>query len=331
MRVLGVFIVFFLGGCGDHTTLTSKAQEKGALYTQWLYEGKYNLLWDNSDDRFKAMNGSLEDFSLSSTSLLQQLGNETQVLNERVLFLDTDRLYDRSALFPNVDIPVVIEWLFDSSYRILYSDYYLLEPEAPSRFLDYQTKTNLRLPFNGAWVVLWGGRSTLDNYHAPAPDQRFASDFMIFKEGFWYSGDGSRNEDYYCFGQPIVAPADGMVVSSDNTVADNPPGAEDNLEKPLGNHVILDHQNGEFSFLCHFQQGSVQVQAGDSVVTGQLLGLCGNSGASDIPHLHYHLQTTAVPFEGEGLPAQFRSYRANGKQITRGEPTRGQKVQNLNQ
>ena len=96
--------------------------------------------------------------------------------------------------------------------------------------------------------------------------------------------------------------------------------------KVFGNHVIIDHQNGEYSFLAHFKQGSIAVEMGDVVKTGHLLGLCGNSGNSTEPHLHYHLQTAPTYHEGAGLPAQFRDYVADGKSVARGEPVKGQRV-----
>jgi murein DD-endopeptidase MepM/ murein hydrolase activator NlpD len=111
-------------------------------------------------------------------------------------------------------------------------------------------------------------------------------------------------------------------------VADNTPGVMNRLQA-LGNHVVLDHGNGEFSFLCHFKKGSVAVKTGQKVKAGEPLGQCGNSGNSSEPHLHYHLQTTAVPFHGAGLPAQFLRYRANGETVERGEPTQGQNVEAL--
>ena len=104
-------------------------------------------------------------------------------------------------------------------------------------------------------------------------------------------------------------------MNAENSIHDNPPG-EENLTQEgfLGNYVVIDHENGEYSLLFHFQQGSVAVHPGERVAMGQFLGLCGNSGASDMPHLHYHLQATPDPlgFDAEGLPIQFRSYRANG-------------------
>jgi cell division protein FtsX len=128
----------------------------------------------------------------------------------------------------------------------------------------------------------------------------------------------------------VLAPGAGVVIASENTVPDNTP-PEENYAQPLGNYVMIDHENGEYSFLAHFQQGSVTVRTGDVVQSGQLLGSCGNTGESDMPHMHYHLQNSPDPYDllgARGLPMQFQSYQANGRYVERGEPTRGQSVQN---
>lgn len=96
--------------------------------------------------------------------------------------------------------------------------------------------------------------------------------------------------------------------------------------QPLGNHVILDHENGEYSFLAHFKKATVAVKPGQSVKTGDRLGLCGNSGNSTEPHLHYHLQTTPDFGAGDGLPIQFLDYVADGEPVARGEPVKGQQI-----
>jgi len=183
----------------------------------------------------------------------------------------------------------------------------------------------LRLPFDGTWTVGWGGRTVKDNYHAATVDQRFAYDILIMRDGSTRKGAGTRNEDYHCFGEKILAPADGTVVAAVDGLPDNVPGSMDK-EHPAGNHVILDHGNGEFSFLAHFKQGSLNVKPGERISTGQLLGLCGNSGHSREPHLHYHLQDNGVLFGGKGLPAQFRGYIADGQPVAKGECVKGQKI-----
>jgi murein DD-endopeptidase MepM/ murein hydrolase activator NlpD len=67
-----------------------------------------------------------------------------------------------------------------------------------------------------------------------------------------------------------------------------------NKKQPKGNYVIIDHGNGEYSFLAHLKKGSMVVAVGDSLKSGQFIGLCGNSGNSSEPHLHYHLQNKPI-------------------------------------
>lgn len=197
--------------------------------------------------------------------------------------------------------------------------------EAPSRHLDYQTKTPLRLPFQGDWFVFWGGRTEAENRHVFSVHQRFASDLLILRNGRSHTGDGTANEQYHCFGRPILAPGAGKVAVAVDGLPDNKPGERDRA-RPPGNYVVIDHGNGEFSFLAHLKRGSVAVESGSAVRAGDRIGLCGNSGNSSEPHLHYHLQTTAVFGHGEGLPVQFLGYRADGKRVERGELRRGQTV-----
>src|SRR3546814_13403251 len=77
-----------------------------------------------------------------------------------------------------------------------------------SPYLDYQTKARLRLPFEGEWYVVWGGHDIEQNYHAATPGQRFAYDLLKIVDGSSHRGDGSALEDYYCWNEKILAPAD---------------------------------------------------------------------------------------------------------------------------
>jgi hypothetical protein len=332
IAMLGSLIA--LSGCNNDPVIPSNQRviDMASIYTQWLYGGNYKSIWDYTSPRFQDTIPTMNDLVSYGQAILGLLGPETGVLDERVLYLDNVRLYERSAAFQNMPVPVDVAWMLTSQNQIISLEFYPLFPEAESPFLDYETKTPLRLPFDNEWVVIWGGRTTLDNYHAPVANQRFATDFFKFENGFYYSGNGSVNEDHYCFGEPIKAVADGIVIETANDVYDNPPWSEDNLDAPLGNHVILDHQNGEYSLYGHFKEGSVMVNVGDHVVAGQTIALCGNSGASDIPHLHYELMNTPyIDISGSStqcLPAQFSNYYANGVLVSRGEPTRGQRVRN---
>jgi murein DD-endopeptidase MepM/ murein hydrolase activator NlpD len=54
-------------------------------------------------------------------------------------------------------------------------------------------------------------------------------------------------------------------------------------------------------------------------VPGQKFGLCGNSGNSSQPHLHYHLQNSPVLQDGLGIKCVFQNVAVtrDGKTETR--------------
>jgi hypothetical protein len=198
-------------------------------------------------------------------------------------------------------------------------------PPAETRFADYKTKTSLQLPFDGEWFVFWGGRTYEQNYHVITVDQRFAYDFVVNRNGWTHSGDAKKLASYYAWDAPIRAPAAGVVTESVDGFADNIPGNTDPFA-PAGNHIVIDHGNGEYSLLAHFRKGSVVPKTGDRVKQGDVVGHCGNSGNTSEPHLHYHLQNGPKFGGAEGLPAQFVNYVANGKKVKRGEPVRGERI-----
>jgi len=165
--------------------------------------------------------------------------------------------------------------------------------------------TSLRLPFAGRWQVVWGGDTRELNQHHDVTNQRYAFDFLVTDEqGKSYKNEGARNEDYYAFGREILAPADGVVTDVIEGVRDNQPGSM-NPYSAVGNAVFVRHRDYEVSVFAHFQQGSIRVKVGDAVKAGQVLGLCGNSGNSSEPHLHYHLQNTSIIQDGTGIKCFF--------------------------
>ena len=202
-----------------------------------------------------------------------------------------------------------------------------LDPLPPDPQAGYHTQTTLRLPVEGEWFVFWGGDTDIANHHVRVPNQRHAYDLAVWRDGGTHRGTGTTNDDYWAWGQRIVAPAAGVVVAAVDGIADNQPLTGGvNATDPAGNHVLIDVGHGEHVLLAHFQQGSVVVKVGDRVDAGQLLGLCGSSGNSSEPHLHVHLQDSPAPLEGIGLPLAFADLLVDGERVPSAELVQGQFV-----
>lgn len=77
----------------------------------------------------------------------------------------------------------------------------------------------------------------------------------------------------------IYAPAPGKVVFAGPTII-------------RGNYTLIDHGWGILSGFAH--QNQIQVQEGDFVETGQLIGQIGSTGRSTGPHLHWDLWVNGV-------------------------------------
>ncbi len=70
-----------------------------------------------------------------------------------------------------------------------------------------------------------------------------------------------------------------------------------------GNGVLIAHPQGWHTQYCHLKQGSVRVQPGQTVQTGTVLGLVGESGMTTFPHVHITVRQDGRaidPFVGPG-------------------------------
>lgn len=304
--------------------VVSPARQTGRDFSELLLTGKTEALWAKAAPAFKRQFGSPAGIDGFLKKLKNDFGVELRVGGEKVQERGGFTVYTRLSVFSLYARGVELQWTWDSNGLVTGVSARPAASESPSPHENTVPKTSLRLPFEGQWNVLWGGRTWDDNRHASVADQRYALDLLIWKNGSTFEGDGARNEQYHCWGKPVVAPAEGKVLVAEDGVKDNVPNAPQPTEKIYGNHVVLDHGNGEYSLLAHLQRGSIAVKVGARVTAGQLLGKTGNSGVSTEPHLHYQLMDAPQWVKAHGLPPFFTSYAADGKPVTRGEPKRGQ-------
>ena len=145
-----------------------------------------------------------------------------------------------------------------------------------------------------------------------------------------HTGDASVNENYWAYGQRLLAPAAGTVVTAIDGLGDQVPLESTDVANPAGNHVVIEVADGEYLLIAHMQPGSLTVAVGDVVESGQQIGLVGNSGNTSGPHIHIHLQDqpTFDPATATGLPLQFTDYLADGMSVEHGGPIADQFIGN---
>lgn len=129
----------------------------------------------------------------------------------------------------------------------------------------------------------------------------------------FHSGDGTRNEDWFSWNEPLLAPFDGVVKAIHRNPITNRPGTRG----PDPSSFVLFERLGD-SPAAPIQVGYVHVQdiqvaVGDTVRVGQTVARIGNNGNSRAPHVHIgamrgdlaKLMSGEVPPE-EVVPLQVR-------------------------
>lgn len=181
----------------------------------------------------------------------------------------------------------------------------------------------ISLPFMGTWTVSQDYNGNITH----KGDWSEALDFVITDiDEKTYEFPGNKVEHYYCFNKPVLASADGSVEEVIQHVDDNPIG-QINIQQNWGNTIIIKHINGLYSKVSHLKKNTAKVKQGDFVKQGDIIALCGNSGRSPEPHLHFQLQTT--PYIGsKTLAYPFSYFQTNHHELQSfAIPKTGDKIQ----
>jgi hypothetical protein len=191
----------------------------------------------------------------------------------------------------------------------------------------------LTLPFRGTWLARNSPARGVPSHGTHLFATTYAMDFIAVRGRRtatvrdWRALVSTEPADrFFAFGQPILAPAAGRVVSVHDGEADHVARRSPLARVPYaltqaarvrggagaiaGNHVILELEGrGGYVVLAHLRAGSIRVRTGEAVAAGRELAACGNSGNSTQPHVHIQVMDSADPFTARGLPMSFREYQ----------------------
>jgi murein DD-endopeptidase MepM/ murein hydrolase activator NlpD len=190
------------------------------------------------------------------------------------------------------------------------------------------TKTAFRFPIKtpGLWTIAAG--ASFHTTHRWAVPEEFALDILAFgPDGASFRKDGATNADFRAYDAEIVAAADGVVAALVTGGRENPPlirkpgetmeaymgrivamqdeNMKGGLPGLMGDGVVLDHGNGEYSVYAHLKPGSIAVKQGQAVKAGQTLARLGSSGNSTEAHLHFQVCDRASVVSCAGLIPNF--------------------------
>ena len=284
-----------------------------------------------------------EPVTLSSVAVLDLTGKELMRIEGNALAAATQTLFAKT---PARDIPASAAVSIDVdlilppgaapervTHRIAYalkadSQLGLLvdppEVDAPEVAINHQPAIVIGPPLKGdGWLA--GAACCKPNIHR---DERiaidgvrietaetFALDLVKVRHDRIFDGDGKKVEQYYGFGENVLAVADGTVVSVHDGMSDQTPFV---LMTPKsksdygGNNVMLEIAPNVFAWYAHLRQGSIAVKVGDAVKAGAPIGKLGNTGPSEGPHLHLGLLDKPDFIAGRSLPFVFDSFTLVG-------------------
>lgn len=167
-------------------------------------------------------------------------------------------------------------------------------------------------------TLVAAGHRVGENHRAAfgLPSQQFAWDLLgLNPDGLAIlAGELSeqpRSTDFACFGQEVLVPAPGVVVTAVDGIVDadaigtaaDP--SESDILLAVGNHVIIEHEAGVHSLLAHLKCGSVGVSCGQHLAAGAVVGGVGSSGNVSGPHLHFHFMDGGSLVTAAPLPVEL--------------------------
>lgn len=195
----------------------------------------------------------------------------------------------------------------------------------------------VQFPLRGEWLSPNTPGTKVPSHGTNQLGTRYAYDFIqvdwnrmgtpAYRVGVMqYLFSGVKLSDYYCWGQEVYSPCDGIVVVAEDGYAENEKTnlladmsnayknahyfdpEKDDIQSVAGNYVIIKYSENVYAALCHLQTGSIQVSVGQMIKKGEVIGRVGHSGNSFAPHLHFQLMDSGDITVANGVPCAFEQY-----------------------
>jgi Peptidase family M23 len=288
---------------------------------------------DHVEYELLVVNVFSEPVTLSDVSVLDSAGNSLLRIDGAALAAATQTLFAKtpSPIIPasaavSVDVDLIVP-PGSAPERVTHRIVYTLAPDTqnkamidrpevdgPEVAIDRRPAIVLRPPLGGdGWLITSG--CCKPNVHR---DERvaingarietaetFAVDWGKVKADRLFDGEGKTVEQFYGFGEDVLAVADGTVVSIHDGMSDATPFVAMTPKSTLdygGNNVMLEIAPHVFAWYAHLRQGSLRVKVGDTVKAGATIAKLGNTGPSTGPHLHLGVLDKPDPIAGRSLP-----------------------------
>jgi len=107
-------------------------------------------------------------------------------------------------------------------------------------------------------------------------------------------------------GTPVRAARGGKVIDTRDFFEE---GGLDPALKSRANYIKIRHDDGTIGHYVHLRHMGTEVNVGDRILPGQLIGYSGNTGYSSGPHLHFEVYSATKDLERRTIPVKFKTAR----------------------
>jgi len=186
---------------------------------------------------------------------------------------------------------------------------------AAVRRLNPQAKNRFSYRYNSHFGDPAAKHQDQHVYQLPFESQRTYQVSQGYGGAFSHQGEDANALDFdLASGDKIMAARAGLVI---DTEAGQTAGGNDPKFRNHANYVLVLHDDSTIGRYIHLQPGGVRV--GQKVQAGALLGLSGNTGYADRPHLHFDVFRPLDGKRSERIQTKFRTTTAKAELLKEGQ------------